>query len=76
MAPAKTMGADRNPNTKPGVTGFVQEYNQEPGARQDLNPDVVTDNSVLPEPVQPREAASPRRAAKGTRKARGRKAAK
>lgn len=42
--------ADR-PKTKPGVTGFYQEYNQEPGPRQDLNPDAVTADSVLPKPV-------------------------
>jgi hypothetical protein len=40
------------PKSKPGVTGFYQEYNQEPGPRQDLNPDVVTDDSVLPEPLK------------------------
>lgn len=62
MAPVKPLGVndarrDSNTKTKPGVTGFVQEYNQEPGARQDLNPDAVTDDSILPEPVEPAEAA-------------------
>lgn len=54
MAPVKPMGIehrDRNPKTKPGVTGFVQEYNQDPGPRQDLNPDAVTEDSVLPKPL-------------------------
>ena len=48
MAPVKPMGTDRNEKTKPGQTGFHQEYNQDPGPRQDLNPDAVTEDSVLP----------------------------
>lgn len=55
MAPVKPMGVEnlsgRNPKTKPGVTGFHQEYNQDPGPRQDLNPDAVADPSVLPKPL-------------------------
>lgn len=51
---------DRNPKTKPGVTGFVQEYNQDPGPTQDLNPDAVTEDSVLPEPQQTRAENAPK----------------
>lgn len=54
MAPVKPMGARNAPNapkTKPGVTGFEQEYNQGPGPRQDLNPDAVDDPDSLPEPL-------------------------
>lgn len=56
----KPAGADRNPKTRPGVTGFEQDYNEEPGPRQDLNPDAVTDDSVLPDPVKPRDAEKPK----------------
>jgi hypothetical protein len=49
MAPVKPMGTDKSPKTKPGVTGFYQEYNQEAAPAQDLNPDAVTEGSVLPE---------------------------
>lgn len=52
MAPVKPLGV-----SQPGVTGFYQEYNQEPGPRQDLNPDVVTDDSVLPKPLPVKDAA-------------------
>lgn len=52
------------PKSKPGVTGFYQEYNQEPGPRQDLNPDVVTDDSVLPEPLKAHAVKSPAKAPK------------
>lgn len=65
MAPVKPMGVDTNPKTKPGVTGFVQEYNQDPGPRQDLNPDAVADPSALPKPLT---AATPARAAKAPAK--------
>lgn len=53
--------------SKPGVTGFVQEYNQEPAAQQtDLNPDAVTAETVLPTArVAPVKTT---RAAKATRK--------
>lgn len=45
--------------SKPGVTGFPQEYNQEPGPRQDLNPDVVDDPSALPAPLaRPKRGSS------------------
>jgi hypothetical protein len=73
------MGADRqrdrndqNPKTRPGVTGFEQEYNQEPPPSQDLNPDAVTEDSVLPTPQKSRETDEPVRApkAKGVRKSR------
>ena len=69
MAPVKPMGLehhDKNPKTKPGVTGFQQEYNQDPGPRQDLNPDAVTEDSVLPKPLKASEsvAAAPKRARK------------
>lgn len=70
MAPVKPMGTehrDSNPKTKPGVTGFVQEYNQDPGPRQDLNPDAVTEDSVLPEPQK--TPAAPRAAKPTARKA-------
>jgi hypothetical protein len=56
--------APSNPKTKPGVTGFVQEYNQEGPKASDLNPDVVTESSVLP---KPRSATAP---AKGTKRGR------
>lgn len=62
MAPVKPMGTDSNPKTRQGVTGFEQEYNQEPGPRQDLNPDAVTDGSVLPKPLTPAPATKPRAA--------------
>jgi hypothetical protein len=39
---------DSNPKTRPGVTGFEQDYNEEPPPAQDLNPDAVTEDSVLP----------------------------
>lgn len=49
MAPTKPMGTTPK-GSKPGVTGFVQDYNQDPGPRQDLNPDAVDDPDSLPEP--------------------------
>lgn len=65
MAPVKPMGTDRNTKTKPGVTGFQQEYNQDPGPRQDLNPDAVTEDSVLPPAQQaPAQPARAKRARK------------
>jgi hypothetical protein len=73
MAPVKPMGTDRNPKgSKPGVTGFVQDYNEEPPPSQDLNPDAVTDDSVLPTPRTARTTADrPARAArKAAKKAR------
>lgn len=61
--------ANNVPKSKPGVTGFYQEYNQEPGPRQDLNPDAVTDDSVLPEPLKTEPAPRVRSvAAKTTKK--------
>ncbi len=77
MAPVKPMGtdrADRLPKTRPGVTGFEQEYNQDPGPRQDLNPDAVTDPDSLPEPLESARAAkAPKGTAKTSRKSRARK---
>jgi hypothetical protein len=67
MAPVKPTGTDQ-PKTKPGVTGFHQEYNQAPSPVNDLNPDVVTDASVLPKPQ-----AAPAKASAKVRKPRGRK---
>lgn len=61
MAPVKPMGVD-NPKTRPGVTGFVQEYNQEPGPRQELNPEAVAD----PAPAKAQSAKAPK-AAKATK---------
>jgi hypothetical protein len=61
MAPVKPMGTGRNPKTRAGVTGFPQEYNQDPGPTQDLNPDAVTEDSVLPTP-QKRATEQPPRA--------------
>jgi hypothetical protein len=83
---AKTH-ADKNPKTKPGVTGFVQDYNEEPGPTSDLNPDVVTEDSVLPEPRKAEAtrggkrstavaAMSTERGGKAIAKPRARKAAK
>lgn len=56
MAPVKPMGTDSHPKTKPGVTGFHQEYNHDPGPQADLNPAAVTDQTVLP-PAKPRASA-------------------
>lgn len=55
MAPVKPMGVDSpsQPKTKPGVTGFVQKYNEEGPKTSDLNPDVVTADSVLPTAAKP-----------------------
>jgi hypothetical protein len=67
MAPVKPMGiADKHPKTRPGVTGFVQKYNEEAPKPSDLNPDVVTDDSVLPTPrrTTATEARGTRKAAK------------
>lgn len=55
---------DSNPKTKPGVTGFQQEYNQEPGPTQDLNPDAVTEDSVLPPPREIENVQPARRSAR------------
>jgi hypothetical protein len=71
MAPVKTMGLNVPKGLKEGVTGFPQEYNDTPGPRQDLNPDVVDNPDALPEPL-----AAPKRSAgatkvRGTRKAAG-----
>lgn len=67
MAPVKPMGISNPPKgSKPGVTGFVQDYNDEPSPSQDLNPDAVTSDSVLP-PAQTRAVKAPK--AKRTRKA-------
>jgi hypothetical protein len=51
--------AKEQPKTKPGVTGFVQEYNQEGPKTSDLNPDVVTEDSVLPKPRGTAATATP-----------------
>lgn len=64
---AKSARKDSNPLTRDGVTGFEQDYNEEPGPRQDLNPDAVSDDSVLPEPL---ESDTPR---KGSRKSGGKR---
>lgn len=66
MAPVKPMGTDRNPKTRPGVTGFEQAYNEEAPPSQDLNPDAVADPSALPEPQKASRGSN----AKGPRKAR------
>lgn len=50
---AKTPSTDRNPKTRPGVTGFEQDYNDQPAPSQDLNPDVVDDPDALPDPQRP-----------------------
>lgn len=80
MAPVKPMGVDQksrvdsNPKTKPGVTGFVQEYNEEEPKPSDLNPDAVTEDSVLPTPRAARTSTSTPtrtpRAAKAAKKSR------
>jgi hypothetical protein len=71
MAPVKPMGVsqrrDSNPKTRPGVTGFEQDYNEEAPKTSDLNPDAVSEDSVLP---------PPRVAAVGTRKTTGKAAGK
>jgi hypothetical protein len=57
MAPVKPMGIQTPPKgSKPGVTGFPQDYNDTPSPSQDLNPDVVTDPDALPEPRTARAA--------------------
>jgi hypothetical protein len=71
MAPVKPMGMGTTTppkGSKPGVTGFVQEYNDQPSPAQDLNPDAVTSDSELPAPqtLASRENAPK---AKRTRKA-------
>jgi hypothetical protein len=58
------MGVGQQPKTRPGVTGFVQEYNQEGPKTSDLNPDVVTDSSVLPTPLAPPKSPKAARVAK------------
>jgi hypothetical protein len=70
MAPVKPMGVgDPNESTARGVTGFHQEYNQEKPTAADLNPDAVTEASVLPKPAAkaPAVAKAPR-TAKRTKK--------
>ena len=60
MAPAKS-DRDKYPQTRPGVTGFVQEYNETPPQPSDLNPDVVTEDSVLPTPQAREDFEAPKR---------------
>jgi hypothetical protein len=60
---------DSNPKTRPGVTGFEQDYNEEPPPAQDLNPDAVTEDSVLPTPQTRAAGEKAPRAAKRGRKA-------
>lgn len=68
MAPVKPMGVTNAPKgTKPGVTGFPQDYNDQPSPSQDLNPDAVTDPDALPEPQQNRQQQGTRKAAKAPR---------
>lgn len=69
MAPVKPMSTDRNTKTKPGATGFHQDYNQEPPPTQDLNPDAVTEDSVLPAPrkLAPVKVAPAKRGARKSR---------
>ena len=56
MAPTKPMG------TKPDArVGFPQKYNQEPPPTQDLNPDAVTEDSVLPTPANTSRPAKVRK---------------
>jgi len=71
MAPVKPMAArnDSNPKTKPGVTGFEQEYNDVPASpAADLNPDAVDDPSVLPPTSSQLPADKPRRQPKNGRR--------
>lgn len=75
MALVKPMGidqkrVDRNPKTKPGVTGFEQDYNEEPPPTQDLNPDAVTEDSVLPTPAKRRDTTETGGERKRTKKTR------
>lgn len=67
---AKTPSSDRNPKTKPGVTGFVQDYNDQPPPTQDLNPDAVTEDSVLPPPQSAQKASEAPTKARKTSRAR------
>lgn len=64
MAPVKPMGMS-TPKSKPGVTGFVQEYNDQPSPSQDLNPDAVTDPDSLPEPIKTPKAKAARKSRRG-----------
>lgn len=72
MAPVKPMGLDTNPKTREGVTGFPQDYNQEPSPSQDLNPDAVVNPAALPKPSRTSGSRRFRRLpgarAKGSRK--------
>lgn len=71
MAPVKPMGVNQPKGSKPGVTGFVQEYNQTPPPSQDLNPDAVADPDALPEPqasAQPKTTGARKGGRKGARK--------
>jgi hypothetical protein len=54
--------------TEGGKVGFHQEYNQDPGPRQDLNPDVVADARVLPKPLASRVAEKPARKPRASKK--------
>jgi hypothetical protein len=73
MAQVKPMGVgDPNESTARGVTGFYQEYNQEPPVAADLNPDAVTAASVLPqsatETAPARRTRTPRHVTAGRKK--------
>ena len=76
MAPVKPLSkrenpaeTDTNPLTKPGVTGFEQEYNDVPSSpAADLNPDAVTDDSILPPTGEQLPAERPRRQPKNGRR--------
>lgn len=46
MAEVKPMGAGKDQRV-----GFPQKYNQEQPPAADLNPDAVTDATVLPKPL-------------------------
>lgn len=75
MAPVKPMGVNVPKGTKPGVTGFPQEYNQQEPPRQDLNPDVVDNPDTLPPPqTSPNVAGQPRGRRKGAAKSTAKRA--
>lgn len=60
MAPVKPMGISNPKGSKPGATGFVQDYNDQPSPSQDLNPDAVTDPDSLPKPQSNKTPTAPK----------------
>lgn len=70
MALVKPMGITTPKGSKPGATGFPQDYNDQPSPTQDLNPDAVDDPDSLPPPQNTAKAAKAPRARKGRKSTR------